>query len=154
MSEHHDYDGITYRDERHAPNIFRILFTVLVIWGAIFSGYYLFSGWSSPGEFDQKKKAQEEISQKTAAATPAAAVKVSSDQAKQLFAANCAACHGDTAKGGVGPDLTATKYRYGKDKANLVKSILEGRPNGMPSFSGQFGKEQAEALADYLVGLK
>lgn len=155
MSQHHDYDGITYREEQHAPNIFRILFSILVLWGVIFMGYYLFSGWSSPGEFDQQKKAQETVTQNkaTAASTGAAAV-VTKDQAKQLYAANCASCHGETAKGGVGPDLTISSYKYGKDKANLVKSILEGRPNGMPGFSGQITKEQSEALADYLISLK
>lgn len=153
MSDHHDYDGITYREEQKSPGIFRILFSGLIIWGVLFSAYYLFGGWSSSGEFEQKNKAAQPAA-KAAGATPAGGAKVTQEQAKQLYAANCAACHGDAGKGMVGPDLTVSKYKYGKDKANLVKSTLEGRPNGMPGFSGQLTREQAEALADYMIALK
>ena len=56
MADHKDYDGIKYREESSSPLIFRLLFGGLVIWGGIFMGYYLFSGWSSDGELQQKKK--------------------------------------------------------------------------------------------------
>lgn len=158
MSEQHDYDGISYREEQHSPNIFRILFAGLLIWGVIFLGYYLFGGWSSPKEFDEKTKTRESAQQQTNAAAPtsAGAAAVTADQAKQLYNANCAACHGDSGKGvaGVGPDLSVATYKYGKDKTNVVKSIMEGRSGGMPGFSGQLTPPQIAALADYLIAVK
>jgi cytochrome c oxidase cbb3-type subunit 3 len=47
---------------------------------------------------------------------------------------NCAACHGYDLKGGMGPDLTDTYWRYGGSPANVFKSIFEGRPQGMPAW--------------------
>ena len=47
---------------------------------------------------------------------------------------NCAACHGYDLKGGMGPDLTDTYWRYGGSPADIYKSIFEGRPQGMPAW--------------------
>jgi cytochrome c oxidase cbb3-type subunit 3 len=47
---------------------------------------------------------------------------------------NCAACHGYDLKGGMGPDLTDTYWRYGGSPADVYKSIFEGRPQGMPAW--------------------
>jgi cytochrome c oxidase cbb3-type subunit 3 len=163
MSEQHDYDGITYREEKCSPGIFRILFTVLVVWGVAFMGYYLFSGWSSLGEADAARKvrdSQKESAHKTAEATAAkpdgSGHKVEAYVAagKSLYATMCASCHGEGAKGGVGPDLTASKYKYGKTRQELTKSITEGRPGGMPAFSGQVNAEQVEGLVEYILSLK
>ncbi len=47
---------------------------------------------------------------------------------------NCAACHGYDLKGGMGPNLTDTYWRYGGSPADIYKSIYEGRPQGMPAW--------------------
>jgi cytochrome c oxidase cbb3-type subunit III len=47
---------------------------------------------------------------------------------------NCADCHGYNLKGGMGPDLTDTYWRYGGSPAAIYKSIYEGRPEGMPAW--------------------
>ena len=46
-------DGIR---DLHAspPAYFNLLFYGLIVWGVIFSAYYLLSGWSSTAEFEQK----------------------------------------------------------------------------------------------------
>jgi cytochrome c oxidase cbb3-type subunit 3 len=73
---------------------------------------------------------------------------------KQLYGNLCAACHGENGKGSVGPDLTASKYRYGKSRLDITKSISEGRPNGMPAFNSQINPEQIEGLVEFLLSLK
>jgi cytochrome c oxidase cbb3-type subunit 3 len=56
-------------------------------------------------------------------------------QGQELFVGmNCAACHGYNLKGGMGPDLTDTYWRYGGSPAAIYKSIVEGRPQGMPAW--------------------
>jgi cytochrome c oxidase cbb3-type subunit 3 len=56
-------------------------------------------------------------------------------QGQELFVGmNCAACHGYDLKGGMGPDLTDTYWRYGGSPAAIYKSIFEGRPQGMPAW--------------------
>ena len=163
MSEQHDYDGIKYREEKHSPNIFRILFTVLVVWGVIFMGYYLFSGWSSQSEADAARKALAEKKQLAHTAVEATGeVQQGSGHkleayvaaGKQLYGNLCAACHGENGKGLVGPDLTASKFRYGKTRLDIAKSISEGRPNGMPAFNSQVKDEQVESLVEYIMSLK
>lgn len=59
QSEHHDYDGITEDTERRPPVYFLVLFYGLIIWAVIFSAYYLFSGWSSQGEFEARMQAHQ-----------------------------------------------------------------------------------------------
>jgi len=162
MSEQHDYDGIKYRDEKGSPRIFKILFAVLVIWGIGFMGHYLFGGWSSQSEADSARRAladKKQAAHKTVEATAGHAGsghKVESYIAagKQLYANLCAACHGENGKGTVGPDLTASTYKYGKSRLDIAKSISEGRPNGMPAFNGQITPEQVESLVEYILSLK
>lgn len=56
-------------------------------------------------------------------------------QGQDLFVSmNCAACHSYDLKGGMGPDLTDTYWRYGGSPADIYKSIFEGRPQGMPAW--------------------
>jgi cytochrome c oxidase cbb3-type subunit 3 len=163
MSEQHDYDGIKYREEKSSPAVFRILFTLLVIWGVIYMGYYLFSGWSSQSEADTDRKAREN-QKKAAHRTVETAVSDASGSGhkieayvaagKKLYVSHCAACHGESAKGGVGPDLTASKYKYGKARLDITKSISEGRPGGMPAFSSQVDNEQIESLVEFVLTLK
>jgi cytochrome c oxidase cbb3-type subunit 3 len=163
MSEQHDYDGIRYREEKSSPGVFRLLFTALAVWGVIYMGYYLFSGWSSQSEADTARKKREDTKQAAHQATEASGANkplgghsVDSYIAagKQLYASHCAACHGENGKGTVGPDLTASKYKYGKARLDIAKSISEGRPNGMPAFNGQLKPEQVEGLVEYVLSLK
>lgn len=164
MSEQHDYDGIKYRDDNNnSPGIFKILLTVLVVWGVAFMGYFLFSGWSSQAEADAARKARDVKKQTAHSAMEATGAghdgsghKVETYVAagKQLYGNLCAACHGENGKGSVGPDLTASKFRYGKSRTEIAKSIGEGRPNGMPAFNNQINHEQIESLVEYLLTLK
>lgn len=163
MSEQHEYDGIKYREEKSSPGVFRILFAVLAIWGVIFIGYYLFSGWSSQAEADAAKKArdsQKQTAHKVVEATGAAyqgggdRVEVYVAAGKILFGTLCASCHGASGKGGVGPDLTVSTYKYGKSRLDITKSITEGRPGGMPPFRSQVDEEQVESLVEFTLTLK
>ena len=54
------FDGIVDNRVHHIPKGFSILFYGLVIWGVLFSGYYLLSGWSSDAEFQAKMDAHQQ----------------------------------------------------------------------------------------------
>ena len=54
------FDGIQENRENKPPAYFNILFYGLIIWGIIFCGYYLFSGWSSHGELQEKMTAHQQ----------------------------------------------------------------------------------------------
>jgi cytochrome c oxidase cbb3-type subunit III len=161
-AEDKDYDGIRYREETKSPLVFRILFTVLVIWGISFMGHFLFGGWSSESEYKQKKSAKEALlaAQQLKGVAPEAAVAIPGTRMVELlalgkkeFGERCAACHGASAKGGIGPDLTLKQYKYGKTAAAIAQSISEGRPGGMPSFKNDLSHDKVEGLAQYLLSL-
>jgi len=163
MSEQHNYDGIKYRVEKGSPSAFRIFFSLLAVWAVLFMGYYLFSGWSSQNEADAAKKArdgQKQAAHKAVEASAAATlggghkVELYVAAGKKLFGSLCVGCHGESAKGGVGPDLTVSTYKYGKSRLDITKTISEGRPGGMPSFSSQIDGEQVESLVEFVLTLK
>lgn len=63
---------------------------------------------------------------------------------------NCASCHGYDLKGGMGPDLTDTYWRYGGSPADIYKSIYEGRPEGMPAWGRALTPEQIWKVVSYI----
>jgi cytochrome c oxidase cbb3-type subunit 3 len=76
-----------------------------------------------------------------------AAIKEGNDLFVQM---NCAACHGYDLKGGMGPNLTDTYWRYGGSPANVYKSIFEGRPQGMPAWGRALSPDLIWKLAAYI----
>lgn len=66
---------------------------------------------------------------------------------------NCSGCH-FRGGGGIGPALMADVFRYGKDPGNIYASIVEGRPNGMPSWRGKIPEYQVWQLVTYVETLK
>ena len=49
---------------------------------------------------------------------------------------NCVGCHAHGG-GGMGPALMDSKWIYGSQPQQIFATIVEGRPNGMPSFRGK-----------------
>ena len=66
---------------------------------------------------------------------------------------NCAGCHGYGAKGGMGPNLTDTYWRYGGTPVLIFKSIYEGRPQGMPAWNPALPPEEIWKLVAYIESL-
>jgi cytochrome c oxidase cbb3-type subunit 2 len=64
----------------------------------------------------------------------------------QLFAQNCAACHGSKGEGGIGPELEPESY----PDAALFEMIYGGiTANGMPSFAA-LGSTKVWQLVNYV----
>lgn len=71
-------------------------------------------------------------------------------EGKRLFAAfNCIGCHGNGG-GGMGPPLLDEKWIYGHQPEQVFSTIVEGRPNGMPSWGGKIPEYQIWQLAAYV----
>jgi cytochrome c oxidase cbb3-type subunit III len=65
---------------------------------------------------------------------------------------NCGGCHSNGG-GGMGPPLMDDEWRYGGTMDEIAATILDGRPNGMPSFRGRITEDQAWQLAAYVRAL-
>ena len=62
---------------------------------------------------------------------------------------NCVGCHSHGG-GGMGPALMDDEWRYGGRIDQIVTSITEGRPNGMPSWRGKLTPDQIWKIAAYV----
>ncbi len=65
---------------------------------------------------------------------------------------NCAGCHFHGG-GGMGVALMDDKWRYGGRIDQIVASIAEGRPNGMPAWRGKLTEQQMWQIAAYVRSL-
>jgi cytochrome c oxidase cbb3-type subunit 3 len=65
---------------------------------------------------------------------------------------NCSGCHFHGG-GGIGPPLMDSDWIYGDAPQNIFASIVEGRPNGMPSFSGKIPEFQVWELVAYVQSM-
>ncbi|MFD1612474.1 c-type cytochrome [Sphingomonas tabacisoli] len=65
---------------------------------------------------------------------------------------NCVGCHANGG-GGMGPPLMDDKWRYGGRMEQIVATIDQGRPNGMPSWRGKLTDQQMWQIAAYVRSL-
>lgn len=78
------------------------------------------------------------------------------DKGTQVFADNCAVCHGaegmgDRAQGA--PNLTDAIWLYGGDLATIKQTVTNARFGVMPSWTGRLTDVQMRAVAAYVHGL-
>jgi len=66
---------------------------------------------------------------------------------------NCIGCHAPQGGGGIGPPLSDKVWIYGGHPAQIYLSIMQGRPNGMPSFARALTSDQIWKLVTYVQTL-
>jgi cytochrome c oxidase cbb3-type subunit III len=74
-------------------------------------------------------------------------------EGKRLFTAyNCNGCHAHGG-GAIGPALMDDEWIYGFEPADIFATIVEGRPNGMPSFRNRIPDYQVWQLVAYVQSM-
>jgi cytochrome c oxidase cbb3-type subunit III len=74
-------------------------------------------------------------------------------EGKRLFDQyNCVGCHANGG-GGIGPPLMDNYWIYGSEPQNIFTTIIEGRPNGMPSFRNRIPEYQVWEIVAYVRSL-
>ena len=82
---------------------------------------------------------------------PYAGNAAAANEGRQLFVQyNCSGCHGGRAGGGMGPSLRDSFWTYGSRDAQLLGSITEGRPAGMPAWGGRIPEDQMWKIITYI----
>ncbi len=117
-------------------------------------------GWS------QEKQWQEQVAAAEAAAAPVfqrfASMSIddlSKDPdamrvARNLYANNCAMCHGSDARGATGfPNLTDADWLYGGDADTLLATLTYGRNGIMPPWGEALGESGVNEVASYVLTL-
>ena len=75
-------------------------------------------------------------------------------EGRRLFTKmNCAGCHNYDGSGGMGPDLTDHYWRYGGTPVAVFKTLWEGRPQGMPAWSGALPPDELWKLVTFIQSL-
>lgn len=76
------------------------------------------------------------------------------EDGRQLFAENCAACHGEDGRGdpAVGaPDLMDDSWLTGSDRASLIRTVSQGRQGHMPHWEDRLTEIDRKILAIYVT---
>lgn len=74
-------------------------------------------------------------------------------EGQRLYAwMNCVGCHAHGG-GGMGPPLIDDQWIYGDRIEQIAQTVLQGRPNGMPSFRGKLTEQQLWQLAAYVKAM-
>jgi cytochrome c oxidase cbb3-type subunit III len=74
-------------------------------------------------------------------------------EGKRLFTSlNCVGCHANGG-GGMGPALMDDKWIYGSRPTAIFSSIVEGRPNGMPSWRNKIADAQVWQIVAYVQSM-
>ncbi len=74
----------------------------------------------------------------------------------EVFANNCAACHGETGTGNRdmgAPDLSDAIWLYGGDKASLTDTVVNARFGVMPAWGARLTEADVRAVAAYVHAL-
>ena len=75
---------------------------------------------------------------------------------REIFAANCAACHGEEGKGSIelgAPDLTDRFWIYGGDRQSIWTTVYYGRQGHMPHWEQRLTPVDRKILALYVLDL-
>jgi cytochrome c oxidase cbb3-type subunit III len=161
----HEYDGIRELDN-NLPPWWVYMFYMTIIFGVIYIGYY---HYSEKGELQGQEYLTEikEAEIQTAAFLKTQAnsidennVKLITDKTilesgKEIFTANCKACHGEIGGGTIGPNLTDEYWLHGGGIKNIFKTIKYGvTDKGMISWKTELTPAQIQQVASYIVSLK
>jgi cytochrome c oxidase cbb3-type subunit III len=159
----HDFDGIRELDSKIPP-----WFAWLFILTIIFAAYYMIdyhivgSGQVMAEEYNEEVRIaslEREALIKSGALVNEETVKLLTDAAdlqkgKEIFDANCIACHAVDGGGIVGPNLTDDYWIHGGGIKNVFKTIKYGVvEKGMISWQTQLNANQMQDVASYIISL-
>lgn len=159
----HGFDGITELDNS-LPKWWIGLFWFGCIFCVVYMLAFAFTDYAHPeAEYDLESKimlASIEEFEKNAPQINLETAKYSADniaEGEQLFKTNCATCHGEGGKGGIGPNLTDTHWINIKEKS-LFKNVFWMLENGSPNNpamrpfikEGTISGRDAEKIAAYI----
>jgi cytochrome c oxidase cbb3-type subunit 3 len=75
------------------------------------------------------------------------------NEGKRLFSAyNCVGCHANGG-GGIGPALMDHRWIYGSRPDQIFATIVQGRPDGMPTFGGRIPEQELWEIVAYVQSM-
>lgn len=160
----HSYDGIRELDNR-LPPWWLYGFYITIVFGVIYLWRYHVSE-TAPLSGEEYAIAMKHAEEEKAAYLKKSANNVDENtvrllsepealtSGKKLFDLNCAACHGLSGEGSVGPNLTDDYWLHGGSLSDVFKSVKYGWPEkGMRSWKEDFSPSQISQITSYIKSL-
>ena len=160
-----DYDGIREHDNR-LPNWWLFTLFGAIVFGFGYWTYYhmLKAGPSLKDEYRAELQVAAEKAEALAKArgaiTDDVLIAMSSnpstvEKGAAQFQKTCAACHGPTGAGLIGPNLTDDYWLHGAKPTEILKTVNGGVPDkGMPSWGPVLGQEGVESVVAFVLTIK
>lgn len=162
----HEWDGIQELNNP-MPRWWLGLFLITIVFGGVYFYFYpglgTYTGnsnWSSTAELvKDQANAQAAFDARFSRVATTDVVTLSKDTeamaaAKNLFANNCAVCHGSDARGAKGfPNLTDDDWLWGGAPETIYETIANGRKGAMPAWGVMLGQQGVEETAAYVLSL-
>lgn len=130
------------------------IFTILFAVGYTVE-YHFISGRSQDGAYlaqlDDAKERWPEFGKAVGVPTDAASVA----EGKEVYAANCVACHGANLEGGIGPNLADDEWIHGGEPDEIAAIVSEGvAAKGMPAWGALLGPDKVSKVTAFVVSKK
>ncbi|MBO9703398.1 MAG: c-type cytochrome [Sporocytophaga sp.] len=160
----HVYDDIRELDN-NLPPWWKYMFYATIVFSFVYIYYYHFNenGQLQIEEYTEElavaEKEKEAYMKLAANSIDETNVKLADikgiEKGKGLFVQNCAACHGASGEGGVGPNLTDPYWLHGGGVKNVFKTIKYGVPQkGMISWKAQLSPSAIQEVASYIISIQ
>ena len=149
------------------PRWWLMLFHITIIFSLVYMVLYPglgnvqgVLGWTQLSQYDKEMAVADAARQDVYAAftdmTPEQLM--ASDEAmgigRNLFANNCAMCHGSDGRGAVGfPNLTDNEWQWGAGYDNILVALKQGRQANMPPLGAALGEDGLEQVVAYVQSL-
>jgi cytochrome c oxidase cbb3-type subunit 3 len=161
----HNYDGITELDN-HLPPWWKWLFYITVVWGVVyFIAYHVTDSLPlMDQEYQNEVALAQEQKAKMLALNPPVAIDENSlkyekndefiKKGRQVFAINCASCHGADGQGGIGPNFTDEFWIHGGSIKDIFGTIKNGvQEKGMIPWGPVLSPEQIRNVSFYIKSI-
>lgn len=161
----HEYDGIRELDNSLPPWWVYMFYATIVFSIVYLAAYHVF-GWGQLQEEEyQTELAEAHAEIEAYMASKGGAInednveyltdEASLETGKQIYDANCVACHGAELQGTVGPNLTDAYWIHGGSIGDIFKTIHDGVPSkGMISWKAQLSPEQIQQVSSYIISME
>jgi len=160
----HEYDGIKELDSK-IPPWFTGLFWVTILFAIYYmvNFHVLNTGKLMYEEYDEEMQVaavqKAELMNSGALLTEETVTRLTDDisliAGKEIYNANCVACHAPDGGGLVGPNFTDEYWIHGGGIKNIFKTIKYGVPSkGMISWQTQLNPAQMQQVASYIMSLE
>ncbi|MHC1737149.1 MAG: cbb3-type cytochrome c oxidase N-terminal domain-containing protein [Ignavibacteriaceae bacterium] len=159
----HDYDGILELDN-NLPPWWKGLFYVTIVWGVVYLlWFHVFQvGNLQDAEYVEEVKIAE--IEKAALMVGGAIDEnnvtkltdpIALSAGKETFLKHCAACHGRSGEGLVGPNMTDDYWIHGADIKQVFLTVKNGvQEKGMISWKSQLNPVAMQEVSSYILSLR